>query len=81
MTLRVHLVFGLHPQILLNEVGQYVASVAHIDSNTPIDSSHLHGWMSVMAEKYKHLPENAAKQLGLQSIITPCALRESAAHI
>ncbi|WP_035242140.1 hypothetical protein [Desulfobacter vibrioformis] len=73
--------FGLHPQILLNEAGQYVASVAHIDSNTRIDSSHFHDWMSVMAEKYKHLPDNAAKQLGLQSIITPWALRESAAHI
>lgn len=69
--------FGLHPQVLLNEVGLYVKTVAVTDSSIKINSQHLHDWMSEMAEKYKGCPENAAKQLGLNSITTPWALNKS----
>ncbi len=69
--------FGLHPQVLLDEVGLYVKTVANIDTGAKIDSQHLHDWMTAMAEKYKFCPENAAKQLGLQSIITSWALNKT----
>lgn len=69
--------FGLHPQVLLNEVGLYVKTVANIDIGEKIDSQHLHDWMTAMAEKYKTCPENAAKQLGLQSILTSWTLNKT----
>lgn len=69
--------FGMHPQVLLDEVGVYVKTVANICPGEKIDSQHLHDWMSAMAEKYKTCPENAAKQLGLQSIITSWALNKT----